>query len=112
MPEVRSWHGATYDRLSTPMEAMGREVLERLPLAANSDDFLFDNQILVQAFAAGYRVGELSCPTKYFAEASSINFGRSVRYGFGVLAVSFLGLLARAGLYRAPFLRVARGGGA
>ncbi len=66
--------------------------------------FVFDNQMLVQCFAAGFRVGELSCPTKYFAEASSINLRRSLRYGFGVLAVSALGALHRAGLARPRFL--------
>jgi glycosyltransferase involved in cell wall biosynthesis len=104
--------GQKLSEYHTGLRAFRREVLERLPLATNSDDFLFDNQILVQAFAAGYKVGELSCPTKYFPEASSIQFGRAVRYGFGVLAVSGLGLLARAGLYRSEFLRLERRRGA
>lgn len=69
----------------TGYRAFSREVLESLPLDANSDDFVFDNQMLCQAIAAGFRVGEISCPTRYFAEASSINFRRSVTYGFGVL---------------------------
>ena len=60
-------------------------VLEELPLAANSDDFVFDNQMLVQAHAFGFRMGEISCPTRYFPEASQINFRRSVVYGLGVL---------------------------
>jgi hypothetical protein len=59
-----------------------------LPLEENSDDFLFDNQILAQAIYFKYRIGEISCPTKYFPEASSIGFARSVRYGLGVLATS------------------------
>src|SRR3979411_268494 len=66
--------------------AFSREVLTRLPLLENSDDFVFDNQMLAQCVYFGSRIGEVSCPTKYFEEASSINFGRSVKYGFGVLA--------------------------
>lgn len=98
--------GQKLSEYHTGLRAFRREVLERLPLAQNSDGFVFDNEILAQAFAAGYRVGELSCPTRYFAEASSIHFGPSVRYGFGVLRVALAGLLARAGIYRARFLRV------
>ena len=63
-------------------------MLETLPLEANSDDFVFDNQMLAQAIHFGFRVGEISTPTRYFAEASSINFSRSVRYGLGVLSTS------------------------
>ena len=98
--------GQKLSEYHTGLRAFRREVLERLPLAQNSDGFVFDNEILAQAFTAGYRVGELSCPTRYFAEASSIHFGPSVRYGFGVLRVALAGLLARAGIYRARFLRV------
>jgi glycosyltransferase involved in cell wall biosynthesis len=106
---VENWLiGQKVSEYHTGLRAYRREVLERLPLERNSDDFLFDNQILVQAFAAGFRVGEISCPTHYFSEASSINFRRSVRYGFGVLAVSCLGLLARLGLPTADFLRFER----
>jgi glycosyltransferase involved in cell wall biosynthesis len=72
----------------TGFRAFRREVLERLPLHQNSDDFVFDNQILAQAIYFGYRMGEISSPTRYFPEASSINFSRSVRYGLGVLATS------------------------
>jgi len=68
--------------------AFSRGVLETLPLEANSDDFVFDNEMLAQAIFFGFRIGEISCPTRYFAEASSINFWRSVKYGFGVLATS------------------------
>lgn len=88
----------------TGYRAFRRDVLERLPLEENSDDFLFDNQILVQVIRAGYRVGEISCPTRYFPEASSINFRRSVRYGFGVLGTAFLGFLHRLGLASPKFL--------
>lgn len=77
--------GAKLSEFHSGYRAFSREVLERLPLAANSDDFVFDNQMLVQAHACGARIGEISCPTKYFPEASEINFRRSVVYGFGVL---------------------------
>ena len=69
----------------TGYRAFTRQVLETLPLDCNDDDFVFDNQMLSQIIFAGYRIGEVSCPTRYFAEASSINFHRSVKYGFGVL---------------------------
>jgi len=74
----------------TGYRAFSRRVLETLPLLANSDDFVFDNQMLTQAIAFGFPIGEISCPTKYFPEASSINFRRSVVYGIGVLATSVL----------------------
>jgi glycosyltransferase involved in cell wall biosynthesis len=73
----------------TGFRAFRRDVLERLPLEDNSDDFVFDNEMLAQAVYFGFRIGEISTPTRYFAEASSINFSRSVRYGLGVLATSF-----------------------
>jgi glycosyltransferase involved in cell wall biosynthesis len=72
----------------TGFRAFSREVLEKLPLESNSDDFVFDNQMLAQIVHYGFRVGEISTPTRYFAEASSINFRRSVKYGFGVLDTS------------------------
>ena len=72
----------------TGYRAFTRVVLENLPLDANSDDFVFDNQMLTQAIFFGYRMGELSCPTKYLPVSSSISFRRSVKYGFGVLATS------------------------
>jgi len=74
----------------TGFRAYTGRVLEELPLMANSDDFLFDNQVLTQAIAFGFRIGELSCPARYFPEASTINFRRSVVYGVGVLATSIL----------------------
>lgn len=75
----------------TGYRAFSRELLERLPLKENSDDFVFDNQMLAQILWLGYTVAEVSCPTKYFAEASSINLFRSIKYGFGCLktAVSY-----------------------
>ncbi len=69
----------------TGYRAYTRQVLETLPWQSNSNDFVFDNQFLAQAIYAGFRIGEISCPTKYFAEASSINFRRSVKYGIGCL---------------------------
>jgi glycosyltransferase involved in cell wall biosynthesis len=77
-----------------------RSVLEALPLAGNSDDFVFDNQMLSQAIYKGYRIGEISCPTKYFAEASSINFRRSIVYGSGCVRTSVSFRLARLGFAR------------
>ena len=84
--------------------AWGREVLERLPLLSCSDDFVFDNQMIVQALYFGFHVGEISCPTKYFKEASSINFRRSVTYGFGVLRTALDLRLKRWGLAKPGFL--------
>ena len=78
--------------------AWSRAVLERLPLLACSDDFVFDNQMLAQAVYQGFRIGEISCPTRYFAEASSINFRRSVTYGIGVLQTAARFRLHRWGL--------------
>jgi len=72
----------------TGYRAYAREVLETIRFEENSDDFVFDNEILSQILYAGFEIAEITCPTKYFAEASSINFGRSVKYGFGVLRVS------------------------
>ena len=73
-------------------------MLESLPLEENTDDFLFDNEMLAQVVFFKYRIGELSCPTKYFEEASSISFSRSVRYGLGVLLTSIKFRLQRMGL--------------
>jgi|SRR4051812_41362130 glycosyltransferase involved in cell wall biosynthesis len=78
--------------------AFSRQVLESLPLEENTDDFAFDNEMLAQAIYFGFHVGEISCPTKYFAEASSINFGGSVKYGLSVLATSMKFRLQRMGL--------------
>jgi glycosyltransferase involved in cell wall biosynthesis len=84
----------------TGYRAFGREVLSRLPLLENSDDFVFDNQMLAQCVHFGFRIGEVSCPTKYFDEASSINFRRSVIYGLGVLLTSLQFTLQRMGVAR------------
>jgi len=80
--------GTKLSEFHTGYRAFSRKVLEELPLLINSDDFIFDNQMLTQAVAFGFRLGEISCPTKYFPEASSINFIRSVIYGVGVLRTS------------------------
>jgi hypothetical protein len=96
--------GSKLSEFHTGYRAFSRKVLETLPLAANSDDFVFDNQMLVQALAAGMRLGEISCPTKYFPEASQISFRRSVRYGFGVLGASVAYRLWRWGIARPRFL--------
>lgn len=82
----------------TGYRAFSREVLETINFNENSDDFVFDNEMLSQIIYAGFHIGEVTCPTKYFEEASSINFARSVRYGLGVLRVSFTHLLQRWGL--------------
>jgi len=86
----------------TGYRAFSREILERLPLDKNSDDFVFDNQMLAQIIWAGYRIGELSCPTKYFPEASSINFRRSAIYGLGVLKTAVQFRLQKWGLLSSP----------
>jgi glycosyltransferase involved in cell wall biosynthesis len=92
--------GAKLSEYHTGYRTFSRKVLEELPLLANSDDFVFDNQMLTQAIAFGYRVGEISCPTKYFPEASSISFRRSVVYGLGVLATSVKYRLWKWGLIK------------
>ncbi|HVL66015.1 MAG TPA: glycosyltransferase family 2 protein [Vicinamibacterales bacterium] len=86
----------------TGYRAFSRELLERLPLDANSDDFVFDNQMLAQILWLGYTIAEVSCPTRYFEEASSINFPRSVRYGLGCVATAVTFRLARMGVVRSP----------
>jgi glycosyltransferase involved in cell wall biosynthesis len=84
----------------TGYRAFSREVLETINYNINSDDFVFDNQMLAQIFYAGFEIAEITCPTKYFPEASSINFKRSVRYGLGVVGVSIRYFFAKLGLYR------------
>jgi glycosyltransferase involved in cell wall biosynthesis len=78
------------------------EVLRNIPFEKNSDDFVFDNQMLAQVCFFGYEVGEVSCPTRYFDEASSINFRRSMVYGWGVLRVALMYRLQKWGLLRSP----------
>jgi glycosyltransferase involved in cell wall biosynthesis len=81
--------GVKLSEYHTGFRAFSRELLEALPLLENSDDFVFDNQMVAQAVMFGFRIGEISCPTKYFREASSINFKRSVEYGLGVIITTF-----------------------
>ena len=90
--------GSKLSEFHTGYRAFSKRVLEDLPLHVNSDDFVFDNEILAQIVYFGYRVGELSCPTKYFKEASSIHFGKSVVYGLGVLNTAFKFRLQKLGL--------------
>ena len=92
--------GAHLSEYHTGYRAYSRSLLDALPWQRNSDDFVFDNQILAQAIVGRYGIGEVSVPTRYFAEASSIGFRRSVRYGFGVVGTTLLAFLARTGLYR------------
>ena len=101
--------GQKLSEYHTGFRAWSRGVLERLPLMRCSDDFIFDNQMLAQAIHFGFRIGEISCPTNYFPEASSINFARSVTYGFGVLKVSATFRLHRWGVLR-PALFDSEGG--
>lgn len=89
--------------------AFSKELLEKLPLADNSDDFVFDNQMLVQIAWAGYEIGEISCPTKYFKEASSIDFCRSMKYGFGCLATAAWFKLTHWGVTNPRFLSKLKG---
>ncbi len=87
--------GAKLSEYHTGYRAFSREILERLPLAGNSNDFVFDNEMLAQILWFGYTIAEVSCPTRYFAEASSINFRRSVKYGFGCLGTALSFRLAK-----------------
>ncbi|MCG8604821.1 glycosyltransferase family 2 protein [bacterium] len=91
--------GKKLSEYHTGYRAFGRKVLETLPLDANSNDFVFDNQMLVQAIYFDFRIGEISCPAKYFGEASSINFKRSVVYGLGVLRTGLEFMLQKTKLF-------------
>ena len=90
--------GAKLSEYHTGFRAFTSQVLRALPLLENSDDFVFDNEMLAQCIYFGFRIGEISCPTKYSEEVSSISFGRSVKYGFGVLATTLKLWLQRLGL--------------
>ncbi len=94
--------GAKLSEYHTGYRAFSRAVLESLPLLEDSDDFVFDNQMLAQAVYFGFNMGEISCPTKYFPEASSINFSRSVTYGIGVLRTALQFRLHKWGLKKYP----------
>lgn len=99
--------GQKLSEYHTGYRAYSRRVLEKVAFDINSDDFVFDNEMLVQCHVAGFRIGEISVPTKYFPEASSIGFRRSVKYGFGVLRCSLEGFLFRTGLRKHPRFRSA-----
>jgi glycosyltransferase involved in cell wall biosynthesis len=92
--------GAKLSEYHTGYRAFSREILETLDWEKNSDDFVFDNEMLAQIFWHGFTIAEVSCPTKYFPEASSINFRRSLKYGFGCLAVGLKFRLAKMGLLK------------
>jgi hypothetical protein len=109
--------GVKLSEYHTGYRGWTREVLETLPLEACSDDFVFDNEMIAQAVHYGYRLGEISCPTRYFDDASSINFSRSVKYGFGVLETALKFRLHQLGVYKSKLfidprrpLRSAEGG--
>ncbi|MGH9511717.1 MAG: glycosyltransferase family 2 protein [Terriglobales bacterium] len=90
--------GIKLSEYHTGYRAFSRDVLMTLPLLENSDDFIFDNEVLAQCAHFKFRIGEVSCPTKYFEEASSINFSRSVKYGLGVIATTMQFFLQRIGI--------------
>lgn len=92
--------GVKISEYHTGFRAFDRQVLQSLPLLENSDDFVFDNEVLAQAVAFGFRIGEVSCPTKYFKEASSIGFHRSVKYGLGVITTTAKFVCHKAGLMK------------
>ncbi len=94
--------GVKLSEYHTGYRAFSREVLESLPIERNSDDFVFDNEMLAQAVFFGFEIGEISCPTRYFEEASSINFSRSVKYGLGVLSTALKFVLQKAGVLSSP----------
>ena len=94
--------GSKLSEFHTGYRAFSRALLERVPFERNSDDFVFDHQILAQILWLGGTIAEISCPTSYFPEASSIGFARAVRYGFGCLGTGILFRLARAGLVATP----------
>src|SRR5271167_1502829 len=97
--------GAKLSEYHTGYRAFSREILQTLDLSKNSDDFVFDNQMLAQIFWHGFTIGEVSCPTKYFAGASSINFRRSLKYGLGCLRIGAQFRLAKLGLLHPPLFK-------
>jgi glycosyltransferase involved in cell wall biosynthesis len=97
--------GQKLSEYHTGYRAYRRTVLESIDYHKNSDDFVFDNQFLAQIFMKGYEVAEITCPTKYFEEASSINFGRSVKYGMGVLSTSMRYFMHRGGIFKSKLFK-------
>jgi glycosyltransferase involved in cell wall biosynthesis len=94
--------GIKLSEYHTGFRAFSKKMLETLPLLENSDDFVFDNQMIAQAVMFGFPIGEISCPTRYFKEASSINFRRSVKYGFGVLSTTAAFVAHKLGVIKSP----------
>lgn len=94
--------GVKLSEYHTGFRAFSRQLLETLPILENSDDFVFDNQMIAQAVMFGFRIGEISCPTKYFEEASSINLKRSIEYGVGVIATTLSFVAHKLGLVQLP----------
>ena len=92
--------GAKLSEYHTGYRAYTKDVLEKIKWQQNSDDFVFDNQFLTQAVYANFRIGEITCPTRYFKEASSINFSRSLKYGLGCLKNAVLFRLQIMGIYK------------
>ena len=103
--------GQKLSEYHTGYRAYTRQVLESIPFENNSNDFIFDNEILVQAHSQGFRIGEISCPTRYFAEASSIGFYKSCVYGLGVLWVALKYRLGRPDIYLGKGGKIGRGSG-
>ncbi len=103
------WMGQKLAEYHTGYRAFSKEILEKLPLGENSDDFVFDNEMLAQITYAGYIIGEVTCPTKYFEDASSINFSRSTKYGFGVLRVSMTYRFCKWGIMKSKIFNFATG---
>ncbi|MFT5645819.1 MAG: hypothetical protein ACI976_000493, partial [Aureispira sp.] len=89
----------------TGYRSFSKEVLETINFNVNDDDFVFDNEMLSQIIYAGFDIGEVTCPTKYFDEASSINLQRSIKYGLGVLAVSFKHFFNKLGILKSPIYK-------
>lgn len=98
--------GQKLSEYHTGYRAFSREVLEKINYHVNSDDFVFDNQMISQIFFAGYEIAEVTCPTKYFPEASSINFKRSIKYGLGVLLTSFIHFFNRIGILKSEMYKL------
>ena len=98
--------GQKLSEYHTGYRVFSKEVLEKINYHANSDDFVFDNQMISQIFYAGFNIAEVTCPTKYFPEASSINFSRSMKYGLGVLGTSFKHFFNRIGLMKSEIYKM------
>jgi glycosyltransferase involved in cell wall biosynthesis len=103
--------GQKLSEYHTGYRAYTKEVLETIPYELCSDDFVFDNQVISQIFYAGFEIAEITCPTKYFEEASSINFKRSVTYGMGVMKTSFTHFFQRMGIINSPLYKMRKNTG-